>query len=116
MLLVKPTPWSIELITYDASTVVDLISLDSEAIDLPVNTVSRNERRVGSIEESRVKQDPEYSPIAFVQVIRDEPIELEDSQFFVKRLLEKRVRRVRRRKVVQHSGDSTIRIQIRKAA
>ena len=66
--------------------------------------VSTNGCRDGNIEESRTKQDPENPPVAFIQAIRDEPVdvELEDGRFLVERLLGKRVHRVRRRKVVQY--------------
>jgi hypothetical protein len=50
------------------------------------------------------KQDLAYAPSAGIEALQEEPtiLDLEDGQFLVERLLEKRVRRVKRRKVVQY--------------
>lgn len=50
------------------------------------------------------KEDLAYAPSAGVEALQDEPpvVDVDDGQFLIERLLQKRVRRVKRRKVVQY--------------
>lgn len=86
----------------DATEVVDLTKLDPETTYSPDSLVPSKECRDGSIgQPDKRQQDLGHSSVAPVQPICDEP-ELEDDQFLVERLIEKRLRWFRRRKVVQY--------------